>query len=67
MSVKVTTEYGTPIMDSLDLAVIEAAEAYMDQLCGFNDLLHPEVVKQRAILASAVDDRHHKFDQEMAT
>ena len=49
-----------PIMDSYDLAVIEAAEAYVDQLCSFNSLTHPEVQRRRRELARAVDRRYHK-------
>ena len=52
--------YGIPVMDSWDLAVIDAASAFVDQLGAFNDLRHPEVVECTKRLAEAISDRHNK-------
>ena len=40
-------------------AVVDVAVAYVDQLCAFNVLAHPEVHKQRLRLSEAVDAYHH--------
>lgn len=53
-------QYGVPIMDSYDLAVIDAAIAYVDQLGTFNDITHPEVHTRRLQLAEAVGARFNK-------
>ncbi len=52
-------EYGIPVLTAEGLAVIDAAVAYVDQLCSFNDIRHPEVIIWRNKLAEAVDVWHN--------
>jgi hypothetical protein len=46
------------------LAVIDTAVAYVDQLCSYNAVMHPEVHKQRLRLAEAVDAFHNSASPE---
>lgn len=46
--------------------VVDAAVAYCDQLCSFNVLTHPEVHIRRLRLSNAVNDYHHRGDEDDA-
>lgn len=61
---EVNPTYGVPILDAKTWAVVEAAEAFMDQLCTFNDFHHPEVKKQCLRLQEAIGARYHSDEEQ---
>lgn len=54
---------GMPRRDA-ERAVCDVATAYLDQLCSFNNVSHPEVHKQRLRLADAVDALLHSLPDD---